>query len=114
MEAAPDELTLVAALLTGSPRLSRNRHYELLSSELGRRARRRAAFLRSLAADLERVHAGRGAVTIERGTFARAPVRIGLYGGTFVRRAYLSDEEIALLTRTFPLAARVFDVGTRT
>jgi hypothetical protein len=112
MDPAPDEPALVAAILAGSPLGSRNRHFELMSSEVGRRARRRAAFLRSLAGDIERLRAARGVVTIERGEFARAPVRVVLHLATFTRRAYLTDDEVALMTRAFPFVAGVFDVGT--
>jgi hypothetical protein len=105
-----DESILVAALVCGTPGLSRNRNYELLSSEAGRRARRRAAFLRSIARDIDRVWRDDGTVTIERGTFARGGVRVMIHHREFARRAYLTEDEIALIARAFPLAARVFDV----
>jgi hypothetical protein len=107
-----DEAALVAAILRGDPAASRNRNFELLSSDVGRRARRRAAFLRSIARDLEHVRKEPGAsVTIEHGTFARGRVRLLIHRASFLRRAYLTDDEVTLLARTFPLAARVFDVG---
>ena len=71
-----DEPALVAALLSGVPAISRNRHFELMSSDIGRRARRRAGFLRSI---------------------------------DFVRRAYLTTDEVSLLGRVFPLVARVIE-----
>lgn len=108
------EPDLVAALLRGDPAVSRNRNYELLSSEIGRRARRRASFLRSVARDLERLRRARdggGAVTIERGLGARGGrVRVVIHAAHFTRRAYLTDDEVTLLARTFPLAARVFEL----
>jgi hypothetical protein len=106
-----DEPALVAALMCGTPPLSRNKNYELLSSEVGRRARRRAAFLRSIARDIERVRRDRGTVTIERGTFARGGVRLFIQHREFTRRAYLSEAEMGLISRAYPLAARVFDVA---
>lgn len=111
MDLGADEPGLVAALLCGTPTLSRNRHYELLSSELGRRARRRVAFLRSIARDIERVRQKHGAIVLERGTFARGEMRIVFHHQEFVRRAYLTLEEMSLIARVFPLVARVFDVN---
>ena len=104
-----DEPALVAALLSGVPSISRNRHFDLMSSDMGRRARRRAGFLRSIARDIETTRTDRGSVTIERGTFARGDVRLVIHALEFVRRAYLTTEEVTLLGRVFPLVARVID-----
>lgn len=105
-----EERALLAALVCSVPALSRNRHYDLLSSEVGRRARRRAAFLRSIARDFERVRAENGTVTVERGAFARGCMRVVIRHREFTRRVYLTDDEAALIARAFPLAARLFDV----
>jgi hypothetical protein len=106
------EAELVAAILRGDPAVSRNRNFALFASEVGRRARRRAAYLRSIAQDLERTRRGRGGVvTIERGSFARGRgCRLVIHQRDGVRRAYLTDDEVALLERTFPLAEKLFDV----
>ena len=110
MELRASEPDLVAAILCGIPPISRNRHYELLSSDVGRKARRRAAFLRSIARDIEAARATRGVVTIERGQFARGEIRVIVQNHDFTRRAYLTSDEIVLVTRVFPLVARVLDV----
>lgn len=109
-----DEATLVESLVLRDGRVSRNRHYDLLSTEIGRRARRRAAFLRSLASELERAKRDRGVVELERGAFSRGPVRLTVHvGASFVRSAYVTDEELALLRRASSLAARVLDVASQ-
>lgn len=114
MEWMADEPTLVAALLRGQPGLSRNRHFDFMSSEMGQRARRRAAFLRSIARDIEKVFAAREAsMTIERGRFARGTIKLDLHHAQFTRRAYLTEDEIALLVSTFPRLAGVFAIGAR-
>ena len=105
-----DEPSLVAALMCGEPPLSRNKNFELLSSDVGRRARRRAAFLRSIARDIERVRHDDGLVTIDRGAFARGGVRVFIQHAEFTRRAYLTEAEIGLISQAYPLAARVFDL----
>ena len=110
MELRAGEPDLVAAILCGNPPVSRNRQYDLLSSDVGRKARRRAAFLRSIARDIESARATRGVVTVERGEFARGEVRVIIHNHEFTRRAYLTREEIVLVTRVFPLVARVLDV----
>ncbi|MEI8254996.1 MAG: hypothetical protein WCJ30_04925 [Deltaproteobacteria bacterium] len=104
-----DEPQLVVALLSGEPAISRNRDFDLMSSDLGRRARRRAGFLRSIARDIETTRVRHGAVTIDHGPFARGALRLVIYSGDFVRRAYLTSDEVALLTRVFPLVACVID-----
>jgi len=104
-----DEPALVAALLSGVPAISRNRHFELMSSDIGRRARRRAGFLRSIARDIETTRVDRGTVTVDRGSFARGDVRLVIHALDFVRRAYLTTEEVSLLGRVFPLVARVIE-----
>lgn len=109
-----DESALVAALMSDAPP-SRNREFELLSSEVGRRARRRASFLRSIGRDIERARREQGVVTIDRGGdrggFARGRVRVSIHQVDVARRAYLSEDELELVARAFPLAARVFDVS---
>lgn len=107
-----DEPQLVAALVSGEPTISRNRDFELLSSDLGRRARRRAGFLRSIARDMDAARSQCGAVTVDRGPFARGALRVVIHARTFVRRAYLTSEEVALLVRVFPLVARVIEPST--
>jgi hypothetical protein len=104
-----DEPSLVAALVSGVPALSRNRDFDLLSSDMGKRARRRASFLRSIARDIEVTRIDRGSVTIERGSYARGEIRLVIHAQDFVRRAYLTGEEVALLGRVFPLVARVIE-----
>ncbi len=107
-----DEPQLVAALLSGNPAISRNREFDLMSSDLGRRARRRAGFLRSIARDIETTRSQRGAVTVDRGPFARGALRLVIHTREFVRRAYLTSDEVTLLTRVFPLVACVIDPHT--
>jgi hypothetical protein len=110
MPTGADEPSLVEALLRGDPRWSRNRNYELFATEMGKRARRRANFLRSVARDLEQTRQEGGAVTIDRGPFARGRVRVIIHRRDGTRRAYLTDEEVALVARTFPLVGGVFDL----
>ena len=113
MDATANEPELVAAILCGDPPLSRNRNFELMSSDVGRKARRRAAFLRSIARDIERARACEGAVVVERGRFARGEIRVVIHADDFTRRAYLTGEEIALVARVFPFVARVLDVSAQ-
>jgi len=105
-----DEPYLVAALLTGQPPLSRNRNFELLSSDVGRRARRRASFLRSVARDIERMRVEKGTVSVEHGSFARGAVRVVIRGREYVRSAYLTHDEVQLMVTAFPRVARVLDL----
>lgn len=111
MNAGPDDAALVEAILCGQPPLSRNRNFDLLSSDVGRRARRRAGFLRSIARDIERTRIVCGAVTVEHGSFARGEIRVVIHARSFTRRAYLTLDEVTLVARAFPLAARVLDVA---
>lgn len=107
-----DEHALLEAILLRRPEGSRNRNFALFDSELGRRVRRRAGFLRSLAGELERARKNKGVIELTRGAFARGALRITVYdaGAAFVRSAYVTDEELALMRAAFPLAARVLDL----
>jgi hypothetical protein len=110
MNTGAGEPEIVAALLCGNPPPSRNRNFELLSSETGRRARRRANFLRSLAKDVARTRERGGTVTIDRGPFQRGQVRLSIHRDDCIRRAYLTLDEVTLIARAFPLAARVLNL----
>ena len=99
IEPGADEGAIVAALMGNAPP-SRNQHYELLSSETGRRARRRASFLRSIGRDIERARREQGVITIDRGGYSRGRVRVCIHHAGMTRKAYLTEEEIALVPHT--------------
>ncbi len=93
------------ALLRGDAGWSRNRNFDFYASDEGRRVRRRAGFLRSIARVLADANSGAGTVTVTRTSRSPRPVVVEVVRPGFRRRAFLEEREIALIARLFPASA---------
>lgn len=97
--APADEEHLTRGLLRREGALSRNRNFELFASDAGRRAQRRARWLRALARELERLRDARGTLTI---TPEAEALVLRYHYRRASREARLSPLDQALLREAFP------------
>ena len=102
--AQEQEHALTLGLLRREPQLSRNRNYELFSTALGRRAQRRARWLRSLARELERLRDARGVLTVTRDEDATV---LRYHYRRATRETRLGPLDVALLREVFPHMAEL-------